>query len=82
MEKSNHYDNDLMVENAHKDGVASPTEDDEFISRFSPADTKRIYRRIDLRLVPLCGAMYCVSLLDRTNLSNAAIAGYVVLHEQ
>lgn len=65
-----------MIENAHKDGVNSPTEDDELILRFSPADTKRIYRRIDLRLVLLCGAMYCVSLLDRTNLSNAAIAGY------
>jgi len=41
----------------------------------APADQKRIMRKIDLRLVPLLGSCYCISLLDRTNLSAANIAG-------
>ena len=53
----------------------SPEGYDAIIDRFTAQEAKRIIRRIDLRLIPLCGLMYCVSLLDRTNLSNAAIAG-------
>lgn len=77
MQKSEYNDNDTL-EHAYKDGTHSPTlsENEEFVSRFSPAEIKRLMRRVDLRLIPLCGGMYCVSLLDRTNLSNAAIAGY------
>ncbi|KAK5237362.1 hypothetical protein LTR47_001628 [Exophiala xenobiotica] len=45
---------------------------------FSPDEQRRIVRRIDKRLIVTCGLMYCVSLMDRTNLSNAAIAGMVV----
>ncbi|KAI1376872.1 MFS general substrate transporter [Hypoxylon crocopeplum] len=36
---------------------------------------KRIIRRIDRRLVALVGVLYCISLMDRTNLSAGAIAG-------
>ncbi|KAI1413650.1 major facilitator superfamily MFS-1 [Hypoxylon sp. FL1857] len=39
------------------------------------AEGKRIIRRIDLRLVVVVGCMYCISLMDRTNLSAAAVAG-------
>merc|ERR1712072_1666512 len=45
---------------------------------FSPDEERRIVRRIDKRLIVTCGLMYCISLMDRTNLSNAAIAGMVV----
>ncbi|KAL8869979.1 MAG: hypothetical protein Q9198_007745 [Flavoplaca austrocitrina] len=48
---------------------------DPIIDQYSEAEIARIVRRVDFRLIPLCGLMYCVSLLDRTNLSNAAIAG-------
>jgi hypothetical protein len=48
---------------------------DPIIDRYSEAEVKKIVRKVDLRLIPLCGLMYCVSLLDRTNLSNASIAG-------
>ncbi|KAL8951953.1 MAG: hypothetical protein Q9222_002105 [Ikaeria aurantiellina] len=48
---------------------------DPIIDQYSEAQIKRVVRKVDLRLIPLCGLMYCVSLLDRTNLSNAAIAG-------
>lgn len=47
------------------------TEDEEF----TPEEQKKIIRRVDLRLVTMTGLAYCVSLMDRTNLSMAAIAG-------
>jgi hypothetical protein len=42
---------------------------------FSEAEQKAIIWRIDRRLVATLGILYCSSLLDRTNLGNAAIAG-------
>ncbi|KIW18924.1 hypothetical protein PV08_03213 [Exophiala spinifera] len=47
----------------------------DHISRFSPAEQKRIVRRIDLRLAVTLGCLYCISLLDRTNLGAASVAG-------
>lgn len=49
--------------------------EDEVLSMWSAAEQRRILRKVDYRLIPMCGLMYCVSLLDRTNLSNASIAG-------
>merc|ERR1712093_573292 len=43
---------------------------------FSPDEQRRIVRRIDRRLIVTCGLMYCISLMDRTNLSNAAIPSF------
>ena len=81
MEKSQQHNGDSMLEHgtsAYHDEKRSmePTEDEQIVAMFSAKDQARVLRRIDLRLITLCGAMYCVSLLDRTNLSNAAIAGY------
>lgn len=55
----------------------SPDNDKDFleVDDVSPAEAKKIMRKVDLRLVPLLGACYCISLLDRTNLSAANIAG-------
>ncbi|KAJ5961145.1 Major facilitator superfamily domain general substrate transporter [Penicillium vulpinum] len=53
-------------------GKGSPSEEDE---GFTPQEQKKIIRRIDLRLVTMTGLAYCISLMDRTNLSMAAIAG-------
>jgi len=64
---------DTHLENA----TTTPPDSDHagILSQWSVAEQRRITRKIDFRLVPMCGVMYCVSLLDRTNLSNAAIAG-------
>ncbi len=43
---------------------------------FTAAEQKRIIRRIDLRLAVTLGCLYCISLLDRTNLGAASVAGY------
>ena len=48
---------------------------DAHIHEFSEAEQKSIIRRIDRRLVATLGILYCASLMDRTNLGNAAIAG-------
>ena len=45
------------------------------INEFSEAEQKRIIQRIDRRLVTTLGILYCASLMDRTNLGSAAIAG-------
>jgi hypothetical protein len=47
------------------------------INAFTPKEQRKIMRRIDLRLVTTLGLLYCASLMDRTNLGSAAIAGYV-----
>lgn len=45
------------------------------ISEYTPDEQKRIVRKVDLRLVSTLGVLYCASLMDRTNLGSAAIAG-------
>ena len=50
-------------------------ENEQILEPWSHEEQKKIIRRVDYRLIPICGLMYCVSLLDRTNLSNAVVAG-------
>lgn len=57
----------------HLDGAdVSDNPDDH---GFTPREQRSILRRVDRRLVVTVGAMYCVSLMDRTNMSAAKIAG-------
>jgi hypothetical protein len=49
------------------------------INEFTEAEQKRIIGRIDRRLVTTLGLLYCASLMDRTNLGSAAIAGSAFL---
>lgn len=58
-------------------GKSTTEHDDEFTTE----EKKKIVRRIDLRLVTMTGLAYCISLMDRTNLSMAAIAGYDLARE-
>ncbi|KAG6019007.1 hypothetical protein E4U19_008111 [Claviceps sp. Clav32 group G5] len=67
---------------AHRERSGSPplgksgdrTENDDDFG-FSPEHQRKIIRRVDRRLVLTCGALYCISLMDRTNMSAASIAG-------
>lgn len=45
------------------------------IDALTPAEQKKVIRRIDIRLILTLGFMYCASLMDRTNLGIAAVAG-------
>ncbi|CAK7204200.1 hypothetical protein SEUCBS139899_006954 [Sporothrix eucalyptigena] len=49
--------------------------DAEILNEFSPQEQRCIIRYIDRRLVVTIGFMYCVSLIDLTNLGYANIAG-------
>lgn len=42
---------------------------------FTEDDWRKIKRRIDRRLVVTCGVLYVISVMDRTNVGAAAIAG-------
>ncbi|KAL4803102.1 major facilitator superfamily domain-containing protein [Aspergillus unguis] len=47
-------------------------DDDE---EFTYAEQRKIIHRVDRRLVVITGGAYCISLMDRTNVSVAAITG-------
>ncbi|ODH53318.1 hypothetical protein GX48_00514 [Paracoccidioides brasiliensis] len=66
---------DLKLQHDHVDDKASSQESGEM---FTPKEASAIRRRIDLRLIPALGLMYGISLMDRKNVSNAAIAGMLV----
>jgi hypothetical protein len=57
--------------------VSDTASDNAILSEFSRAEEKSIIHRVDRRLVITVGFMYCISLMDRTNLSAANIAGSV-----
>jgi hypothetical protein len=59
------------VEASHHNGSS----DGEYDSEFTPKEQRAIIHRIDRRLVITVGVLYCISLMDRTNLASAAIAG-------
>ncbi|KAF4121913.1 Major Facilitator Superfamily [Geosmithia morbida] len=59
----------------HVDNTAEPVDSNY---DFTPGEQKRIIHRVDRRLVVTVGALYCISLVDRTNMSAANIAGMSV----
>lgn len=63
-------------EKQHVDHVEDTLKaDEEAAERYTPKEIASIKRRMDFRLIPSLGLMYFVSLMDRKNVSNAAIAG-------
>ena len=50
-------------------------EEDE---EFTQAEQRKIIHKVDRRLLVILGLMQAVSFLDRANMSNAAVAGYVL----
>ncbi|RLL96448.1 hypothetical protein CFD26_103730 [Aspergillus turcosus] len=52
-------------------------DDVNYDEEYSYEEQRKIIHRIDRRLVTMTGFAYCVSLMDRTNLSMAAVAGMI-----
>ncbi|RYP92155.1 hypothetical protein DL770_001736 [Monosporascus sp. CRB-9-2] len=50
-------------------------ESDDYDEVYSYRDQRRIIRRVDRRLVSVLACLYIISLVDRINISTAAIAG-------
>lgn len=71
------YHNDVEKEPPTLREDLSGSGTDDYECEFTPQEQRKIIHRIDRRLVFTVGVLYCVSLMDRTNLSAAAIAGFV-----
>ena len=52
------------------------TQSGEYIPA-SEQEEKRVIRKLDLRLLPFVFVLYSLSVLDRSNLGNAKLAGMV-----
>lgn len=65
-------DNSKHVDEALSNNSKEALEDDP---EYSPAEQSKIIHKVDRRLISTCGILYCISLMDRTNLSAAALAG-------
>jgi hypothetical protein len=53
----------------------SETSVDAHLEQYRPEQQKKIMRRVDRRLVTILGLLYMCSLMDRTNVGVAKIAG-------
>ncbi|KAL2427972.1 putative transporter [Exophiala dermatitidis] len=49
--------------------------DDSNLPRYDDAETKRILRKVDYRLLPMLTLLYVLAFLDRGNIGNAKVAG-------
>jgi hypothetical protein len=52
--------------------------DNVYIEQLDTEDVhmeRRVLRKIDIRLLPILGALYTIALIDRTNISVARISG-------
>ncbi|GMK53576.1 hypothetical protein CspeluHIS016_0101620 [Cutaneotrichosporon spelunceum] len=49
---------------------------------FDPKVIKALVRKIDLRVIPILALMYCISLIDRTNLSMARAANNKAMNKE
>ncbi|ODH45945.1 hypothetical protein GX48_07986 [Paracoccidioides brasiliensis] len=52
-----------------------PQDEENFMTDEMKRRRRKIYRRVDLRMIPILGALYAISGIDRTNLSAARVAG-------
>jgi ActR/RegA family two-component response regulator len=65
------------VENIEAAAPAKAVVDVDVDEEYTYEEQRKIVHRVDRRLIVICGFAYCISLMDRTNVSAAAIAGYV-----
>jgi len=59
----------------HIDQTSADVPIDASIQEYTPEEQKKIMRRVDRRLVTILGLLYMCSLMDRTNVGIAKIAG-------
>ncbi|RYP00271.1 hypothetical protein DL766_008733 [Monosporascus sp. MC13-8B] len=52
-------------------------EDAEFYSNFPEERRKKVFRKVDVRLIPMLAALYLICHIDRANIGNAKIEGMI-----
>lgn len=63
------------VEDASSETNTKTTTAAEILSSLSHGEYRHLVHRIDRRLIPVMGLIHCISLMDRSNVGAAAIAG-------
>lgn len=58
-----HHEDSLADDTFGTEGKPIPS----ILTEFSDQEKRKILRRVDWRLLPIVGAVYCISLIDRTN---------------
>ena len=64
-------ENDDAVFHENKDEVDMR----ETVQQFDNAETRKILRKVDWRVLPILSFLYLLAFLDRSNLGNARVAG-------
>lgn len=57
--------------------VGLTPEDADFFANYPEESRKRVFRKVDIRLVPMLALLYLISHIDRANIGNAKIEGMV-----
>ncbi|KAJ5150085.1 hypothetical protein N7448_001663 [Penicillium atrosanguineum] len=57
--------------------VGLTPDDADFYTNFPKEKRKRVFRKVDVRLVPMLAVLYLISHIDRANIGNAKIEGMV-----
>lgn len=58
-----------------EDSGSDLTSHDSILNEYTPTETKKVIHRVDRRIVPTLGVIYCISLIVRLNMGNANVAG-------
>lgn len=64
----------LAIDNTLTYGHDSTYDDEGPSTAADDRETKRIMRKVDFRLLPVCSLLYLFSFLDRTAIGNARVA--------
>ncbi|OOQ81870.1 MFS transporter [Penicillium brasilianum] len=57
--------------------VGLTVDDEQFYNSFSEERRKKVFRKVDVRLVPMLALLYLICHIDRANIGNAKIEGMV-----
>lgn len=78
MSDSTNMPKDVVSEHVEARSIMDKTNDptgEGFPHHLTKAQQRSVMRRLDLRVTVATGAIFCISLMDRTNLGVASIAG-------
>ncbi|KAL4743368.1 major facilitator superfamily domain-containing protein [Aspergillus similis] len=76
IEKPSHIESPITEIGTFRVVGLSP-EDADFYTNYPEEKRKRVFRKVDIRLVPMLALLYLCSHIDRANIGNAKIEGMV-----
>ncbi|KAK5951825.1 hypothetical protein OHC33_007117 [Knufia fluminis] len=77
-EEANHYETAAQIIEIDTFRVCGlSTEDADFYRNYPEASRKKVFRKVDIRLIPMLAALYLICHIDRANIGNAKIEGMI-----